>query len=203
MSVSQGHDLKNFAVKGAIAHPGFTGAQYDFGGTGTLIIGMNRGGSSVSTVDSMEQRCLLSLEDKADSSAYAALSQRCFQLLPNWNLWSRNLHPLLTRSGVTIESVAYIHGVPFRVNDNEDLNHIYELVWDRLTHKVVEFLNPRRVLFAGNQVGKTLAGRMDRPFRIVPRTGRDIARPNHDGVPHARNVARSHDQISTDQEFWN
>ena len=189
-------------AQNALAHPGFTGRDYDFNGNGTLIIGMNRGGSSVSAVDAYEARAQAALLDRADLKAYQTLSDRSFELLDGWNLWRRNLLILLTRASVPVSTVAYIHAVPFRVVNNKCLNKLYNPVWKKFTYKQVSALNPGRIIFAGSEVGKSLSSLTSIRSVIVPRTGRDIAYPNHNGVIHAKRVAEAHDKILSDADFW-
>lgn len=189
-------------VQSGLSHPGFIGSNYKLGDSGTLVIGMNRGGSSASRIDPMEADCLQRLQNGPSSEAFTILSSRCFALLPQWNLWSRNLLLLFSQVGLPLQTVAYIHAVPFRVQDNRDLPGLYKRVWNEFTIRYVDFLRPARVIFAGMEVGKHLSVLVDVPSRIVPRTGRDIARPNPNGTPHARSVARAHNALLSEPSFW-
>ena len=186
----------------SLAHPGFTGDTYDFEGNGTLVIGMNRGGSDASAIDPIEQSALLELKSRPSASAYRKLSARSFELLPTWNIWARNLSLLFARVGVPLSSTAYIHAVPFRVRDNGQLRSIYPSVWHDFTVKQMKILNPGRVLFAGKGAGEALKRLVETKSRIVPRTIGDTEAPNVSGSPNARAIAVAHDLIASDREFW-
>jgi hypothetical protein len=203
MSLVEKSEFSCIANTTSLAHPGFIGEKYDFEGNGTLVIGMNRGGSDITKIDSIEHDCLIKLKQSANTAAYHRLSKRSAELMLTWDIWQRNLRFLFEKSNVPLDRVAYIHAVPFRVLDNSKLASIYRSVWDHFTKRQVEILNPARIIFAGTKVGALLSSRVVLPHRIIPRTIGDGVWADINGGPSARRIAETHDSVASDTTFWN
>jgi hypothetical protein len=194
-------DVAAHARPGVLAHPGFVGPNYRPNRTGTLVVGMNRGGSS-ETCDVEEFKSLRGIRDRPTIEAFRSVNREAWRLLPTWTLWSRNLSLLFQRCEAPPEEIAYIHVVPFQVNDNAVLDRIYERCWSALGSKQIAALRPARVLWAGRGVGKRLAGSVPVKSKIVGRTLGDKECIRPDGSPNARRAYQDHLRAAEDRDFW-
>jgi len=179
-----------------LAHPGFVGSEYPADGTGTLVIGMNPGGSG-DTADLVERPTLVEIRDNPSLEAFDELNAVAAKIFRSWPIWKNNLIPLLESVKVDTASISYIHAVPFRVADNSQLSAIYAGAWQRVSSKQCELLRPGRILLAGKTAGSKIQ-------RYVPVKSRIVVRSIGDTL-HAEKsskISACHQSLRDDFVFW-
>lgn len=197
-NVCRNPDLAELAAQSTatLLHPGFLGAKYPVDGTGTLVIGMNPGGST-DTPNKEERDALVEMRDNDSVEAFDRLNAVAQKLYASWRIWQNNLLPLFKGANIDPTTVAYIHAVPFRVADNSSLTGLYRSAWSQVSSKQVTLLNPGRILLAGKTAGVIIQPFMPVKSRIIMRSRGDTQHADQ-----SAKISASHSAIRNDQLFW-